>query len=354
MLSEFDPQILLGLLSKHWVSGLFFLLTLVTLVLILTLRILVKRRMRRLLVEEMEEEGELDLLTPLGPRDHDALALVKEMRREIWELPDAQLQLNMEVLNQKAFQVVRSIAAIYHPEKEAPQYEASLFEMLQLMRRIVSRIQRMAGVAPFKYLGTRKLSDYQRYYDVYRKINENPVLLALKNHPTIFKLARWAMNLKNLTNPIYWASRELSREGYFFMVRWFHLTFVSQVGREAIRLYSGRHFQSEADRDGVLVFYRLFALTRQWGGPTGVDWKTLVEFLTGHSGVEVEGKLHILSRWSQNRLPKNLDEMDLQTALGRKWYRKGLKLLLDKDEDTVPGRQKIIEAELARLKEKDQ
>jgi hypothetical protein len=354
MLSGFDPHLLLDLFRIHWVSGLFLLLTLGTLLLIVIIRILVRRHTKRLLVEEMEEEGELDLLTPLGPKDHDALALVKEMRREIWELPDVELQFNIEALNQRAFQVVRSVAAVYHPAEEAPQYEASLLELLQLMRRVVSRIQRIAGVAPFRYLGTRKLSDYQRYYEVYRKINDNPILQTLKRHPTIFKLARWAMNLKNLTNPIYWASRELSREGYFFMVRWFHLTFVSQVGREAIRLYSGRHFQSEVDRDAVLVFYRLFALTRRWGGPSGEDWPILVEFLTGHAGVEVEGKLHILSRWSQNRLPKDLDELDLQTPLGRRWYRKGLKVLLERDEDAAPGRRKIIEAELARIKEKDQ
>ncbi len=346
-----DLHFVTDFFQRHWVSGLFVLLTLCTFLLIWATRYLVRRRMRRLLIEEIEEEGELDLLTPLEPRDHEAMAVVKRFRREIWELPDPELQLNIEALNQRAFQVVRAVAAVYHPEKEAPQYEASLLELLQLIRRVVSRLQRIAGVVPFKYLGVRRLSDYQRYYEVYRKINENPILQALKRHPTIFKVARWAINLKNLSNPLYWAGRELSREGYFYMVRWFHLTFVSQVGREAIRLYSCRHFQSEVDRDGVLLFYRLYALTYQWGGPSRADWAALVEFLTGHTGVEAEGKLHILSRWSQNRLPEDLDQRELQTPLGHRWYRKGLKLLLGKDADPAPGRRRVIEAELARLKE---
>lgn len=346
-----DLHFVTDFFQRHWVSGLFVLLTLCTFLLIWATRYLVRRRMKRLLIEEIEEEGELDLLTPLEPRDHEAMAVVKRFRREIWELPDPELQLNIEALNQRAFQVVRAVAAVYHPEKEAPQYEASLLELLQLIRRVVSRLQKIAGVVPFKYLGVRRLSDYQRYYEVYRKINENPILQALKRHPTIFKVARWAINLKNLSNPLYWAGRELSREGYFYMVRWFHLTFVSQVGREAIRLYSGRHFQSEVDRDGVLLFYRLYALTYQWGGPSRADWAALVEFLTGHTGVEAEGKLHILSRWSQNRLPADLDQRELQTPLGHRWYRKGLKLLLEKDADPAPGRRRVIEAELARLKE---
>jgi hypothetical protein len=353
MLSSTDLHFLTDFLQQHWVSGLFVLLTLLTFLLIWVTRYLVRRRMKRLLVEEIEEEGELDLLTPPDSKDQEALALVRSLRSEIWELPDVELQLNIEALNQRAFQVVRSVAAVYHPDKESPQYEASLLEMLQLIRRVTSRIQRIAGVAPFKYLGVRKLSDYQRYYEVYRKINDNTILRALKRHPTIFKVARMAMNLKNLGNPLYWAGRELSREGYFYMVRWFHLTFVSQVGREAIRLYSGRHFQSEADRDGVLLFYRLYALTHQWGGPSGADWSALVEYLTGHTGVEAEDKLHILARWSQNQLPKDLRQRELQTALGRRWYRKGLKLLLEKDADSPPGRRQIIEAEMIRLKEPD-
>jgi hypothetical protein len=351
MLNGIDLNFLATVLRQHWVSGLFMLLTALTLLSILLIRHLVRRRLRRLLVEESEDDGELDHLAPLTPRDHEALALVKELRGEVWEFPDVELQLSIETLSQRAFQVVRSVAAVYHPGEDDPQYEASLFEMLQLTRRVVSRVQRIAGVIPFKYLGTRKLSDYQRYYEVYRKINESPILQAIKRYPTIFRLARLAMNVKNLGNPLYWAGKELSREGYFYMVRWFHLTFVSQVGREAIRLYSGRHFQSEVDRDAVLLFYRLYALTRQWGGPSGADWAGLVEFLTGHTGIEAEGKLQILSRWTQNRLPKDLDQLDLQTPLGRRWYRNGLKALLEKDTDPLPGRRQLIEAELARLQD---
>lgn len=353
MLGSTHLQILGDFLQRHWVSGLFILATLLTLLFLWAMRVLVRRRLKRLLVENAEEDGELDRLTPLTDTDREAVALVKRLRSEVWELPDVELQLNMEALTQRAFHVVRSVAAVYHPNEESPQYEASLLELLQLIRRVVSRIQRISSVAPFRYLGVRKLSDYQRYYEVYRKINENPLLKALRRHPTLLRLARWAMNVKNLGNPLYWAGRELSREGYFFMVRWFHLTFVSQVGREAIRLYSGRHFQSEVDRDGVLLFYRLYALTRQWGGPSGADWAALVEFLTAHPGVEAEGKLHILARWSQDQLPKDLHNRELQTELGRRWYRRGLKALLQKDADTSPGRRRIIEAELQRLRESD-
>ncbi len=352
MLGSTHLHILWEFLQRHWVSGLFIVASLLTLLSLWVMRVLVRRRLRRLLVEKTEEEeGELDRLTPLTAKDEEAVALVRRLRSQVWELPDAELQLNIEALTQRAFQVVRSVASVYHPDKESPQYEASLLQLLQLIRRVVVRIQRVSGVAPFRYLGVRKLSDYQRYYEVYRRINENPLLMALKRHPTIFRVARWAVNLKNLGNPLYWAGRELSREGYFYMVRWFHLTFVSQVGREAIRLYSGRRFQSDVDRDGVLLFYRLYALTRQWGGPSGDDWAALVEYLTAHTGLEPEIKVHVLSRWAQDRIPRELAGEELQTHLGRRWYRRGLKALLERDADSIPGRRRIIEAELRRLRE---
>ncbi len=65
----------------------------------------------------------------------------------------------------------------------------------------------------------------------------------MKRNPHLYRLARWALNLKNIANPLYWAGKEISRESYFYLLRWFYLAFTSQVGREAMRIYSGRHYQ---------------------------------------------------------------------------------------------------------------
>ncbi|MFP5214159.1 MAG: hypothetical protein ACLGPL_12360 [Acidobacteriota bacterium] len=341
------PQHLSYLLTEHWVSAFFFMLTLTTIVTTAVVKWWVKRRLRRLMEEEMrEDEHELDALPSPGPNDYRALELIKSMRSEVWELPEAELQLNLEVINQRAVKVMRAIAEVYHPEAEVPQYEASLVESLHMIRRVSTRLTRLATTIPFKYLANRRLSDYQRYYQVYRKINENPVLQVLKRNPLIYKAARWAMNIKNLANPIYWAGRELSREGYFFMLRWFYISVINQVGREAMRLYSGRHFQTEEDRDIALVSYSLFALTKHWGGPSPAEWSMLVDFVTGHAAMENEAKVHILSRCSQDKLPKDLKDQRLQTKAGGDWYRKGLKRLLDAERDSPELRTRTIRQEI--------
>lgn len=348
MSSHFGPQLFWDIIAQHWVSTFFLLLTLTTILALLGIRWWFKRRLQRLLQEKFNEEEELDTLTPLGLEDQQALDMIKQLRDEVWQLPESDLELSILALTERALRIVRSIASIYHPQAEAAQYEASLVEILQLSRRVSAKLARLGSVMPFKFLGNRKLSDYQRYYQVYLKINEHPILQTLKRNPHLYKAARWAMNLKNLGNPLYWAGKELSREGYFYVLRWFYLTFVSQVGREAMRLYSGRHFQTEEDRDATLIGYRLYSLACRWGGPSSLEWAAIVDFVTTHPALEAEVKVHILSRCSQNRLPKDLDQQALQTKSGVKWYQQGLKALLGKEDRPASEKVELIQEEMRK------
>jgi len=344
-----QTEVLWSELRRHWISALFVLITLLTISSMALLRWYLKRRWKRLLEERLDDEHELDFLPPLSAKDREALDLVKRLRRQVWEIPEVELRLTIESLSQQAIRVVRSVAAVYYHQVPVPEYEASLTESLQLVLRVTARLNRLASINPFRLLGEQKISDYQRYYQVYKKINENPLLQMLKRHRRIYRVARWAMDLKNLGNPLYWAGREISREGYFFMLRWFYLAFIGQVGREAVRLYSGRHFQKEEDRDAALICYRLFALTKHWGGPSPEDWSVLVNFIVNEISLDSESKLDILSKCSADRYPKKLEEQVLQTKIGRKWYRKGLEKLLKNKNSHLSNRADIIQKELDEL-----
>jgi hypothetical protein len=335
-------------LEQHWLTAFFFLTTLITLSVVLTVRWWLKRRWKRLFEAEYEDGAvDLEVPPPYDQKDQQALESIKGFRREVWQLPDAELVLSIEALSKRGVRIVTSIAEVYHPAAAIPQYEASLTELLQLVRRVSARLSRLGVIVPFKYLGNRKLSDYQRYYQFYRKINDHPVLQLLKRNPHLYRLARWALNLKNLANPLYWAGKEISRESYFYLLRWFYLAFTSQVGREAMRVYSGRQYQAEEEREAAVACYRLFALAQQWGGPSTLEWSALVDFVTNHPGMDLEIKLQVLSRWSKNRLPKNLEEQQLTTKSGLKGYRQGLKLLEETDRQLSPVKTELLQKELA-------
>ncbi len=336
---------------RHWVSLLLIVVSLVTILTTSIVRWWWKRRYLRLIDESFAEENELDELPPLGSRDREALDLIKRYRKSVWDMPESELEITVTAISRHAMGIVQPIAAIYFPDAEEPEYEASLAESLHLVRRVSSRLARLAAVAPFSLVGNRKLGELQRYYQVYRKINDSPILQLLKRHQHIYKVARWALNVKNLANPFYWAGREISREGYFFMLRWFYMAVAGQVGREVMRLYSGRRFQREDERDAVLICHRLFALTAKWEGPSTEEWAALVDFVSGLTVLEPEIKIHVLSRWSRNRLPENLEDQVLQTEAGKRWYRRGLKRLMETGSRGNPERERFIKDELAALEE---
>jgi hypothetical protein len=302
-------------------------------------------RMREMLENEFAEDHELDLLPSPGELEQKALDIIAGMRKEIWQLPESELQLGFDVFNQRSLNILRTIGAVYHPEAGRPEYEASLSDTLDLIRRVSSRLTRFASTVPMKYIGGQKLSDFQRYYQVYLKINENPVLQLFKKNPHIYKAAKFALNIKNIANPLYWAGRELTRESYFLILRWFYLTFTSEIGKEAIRLYSGKRFHQEEDRDAALVCYRLFHTMRKWGGPTPAEWAAFVRFVAGHSALDSDSKLHILTRCSEDRLPKDVEEQTAATKSGMRWYKKGLKILLDADSSSASAKAKLVEME---------
>jgi hypothetical protein len=335
----------LYVIHEHWLSAFLIIVSLATICVVLALRWYVRRRLREMLENRFAEEHELDLLPPPGALEKQALEFIARMREQVWELPESELQLGFDAFNQRALNIVRTIGAIYHPEAAQPEYEASLSDTLELVKRVSSRLARLASTIPVKYIGDRKLSDFQRYYQVYLKINENAVLKLFKKNPHIYKAAKLALSVKNIANPLYWAGRELTREGYFLVLRWFYLTFTSEIGKEAIRLYSGKRFQHEEDRDAALVCYRLFHTMRKWSGPTPAEWAAFVRLVAGHSGLDSDAKLHILARCSEDRLPRDVEEQTIATKSGIKWYKKGLKTLLEADVSSSPAKAKLVEKE---------
>jgi len=340
-------DILIEAVRHHWFSALLLLITLVTIGSFALLRWLLRRRWKKLAAQIEDEDFELDLVSPLSAQDHQAIALIKRLRRQVWELPEEDLQLSIEALSQQAIKVVRAVATIYHEQITAPEFEASLLQSLQLVRRVTVKAIRLANLYPFRFLGNQKLSDYQRYYQVYKKINDHPFLQILKRHPSLHRVARWAVNLKNLGNPLYWAGKELSREGYFLVLRWFYLAFIGQVGREAMRLYGGRQCQREEDREAALVCYRLFKLTEKWGGPSPDEWRLLVGFIANQTALEPEIKLHILSRCAKYRYPQELESYVFQTRAAKKTYLQALNDLL-KTEPRRSDKTAIIHTELSQ------
>jgi len=93
------------------------------------------------------------------------------------------------------------------------------------------------------------------------------------------------------------------------------------------------------------VCYRLFHTMRKWSGPTPAEWAAFVRFVAGHSALDSDSKLHILARCSEDRLPPEVEDQPIATKSGIKWYKKGLKTLLEADVSSSPAKAKLVEKE---------
>lgn len=335
-------------LSRHWLSVTLLALTLIS----IGLSLLVRRHFRKrwlALMEQGEQDLELHEFEPFDGKDTLAFEVVKKHRRAVWEWPENRLSLNVDSLLQQATEVVRSVAAVYHPEPATPEYEASLQQSIFLARRVTERLYKLSRFGPFRILSQRKLSDYQKFYRIFRQINENPVIRTLKRHRRLYRIARVVLSARQLGNPFYWAGKDLSREGFFYLLRWFNATYISQVGREAILLYSGRAYSSREEQDATAICYGLFMLSRRWHGPSNEEWQALLTFVGDLPRLDPEAKLQILMRCGSGKFPTNLENLALRSKFGEKWYRKGLERLTKADSPAVDVKQIIIEEELSTL-----
>jgi hypothetical protein len=115
---------------------------------------------------------------------------------------------------------------------------------------------------------------------------------------------------------------------------------------EAMRVYSGRQFQTEKEREAVVGCHRLFALTQRWGGPSPRGWATLVDLVSNHPAMEAETRLQVLSGSSRGRLPRDLEAQQLEPRSGKKGYRQGLKRLQETDAEPSAVKRELLESEL--------
>lgn len=319
--------------TEHLTSILLCILTLAVLGAVFVLRWWLRRRWHALLQESASETFHLGDPADLTPRDHEALACLKQMRREILHTPESQLSIAFESLFQRSQDVVRRIARIYHPDKEEPEYQASLEGLLQLTQRVTARLQAIAGYGPFRVLASRRLAHYRSLYRTYQSVQESPLVQGLRKHKRIYKVARLLWNLRNIKNPFYWLGKELSQEGYFLMLRWFHIALVNQVGKEAIRLYSSRPFIHDEERDLALACLKVLQECRQSGRLDAGSLGRWVVFVCGLPVLDANSKLRLIRGACSGELPPDVEKEDFRTSRGKKWYQKGMERVPRKDSE---------------------
>ncbi len=293
---------------------------------------LIRKRLRRhwnAVLEEASEEPFCFLEeSSLGEKDRAAVSYLRDLRRKVWSMPDTEITLSFDAFLAQAQDIVRTIASIYHPDKEEPEYQASLEDLLALSRRTASRLEKIVRRGPFRLLSSRPVGHYRKLYRTYRRVNESALVQSLKKYRFLYKAARLFWSVKNWKNPLYWVGKELSRESLQWMVRWFSIALINQVGKEAIRLYGTRTFADDEERDLVLACVKLHALCASQEQTRRDEYfKAWVAFVCDLPLLDPEAKIRLL-RQTAGAVPDSAAvEAPFRTRRGDGWYRKGLERL---------------------------
>lgn len=288
-----------------------------------------RRRLRRhwqTLLEEASEEPFQFLEEPsLSEKDQAALSYLKVLRQKVWSMPDQDVTLSFDAFFSLAQDIVCTIASIYYPDKDEAQYQASLKDLLALCRRTTSRLETVVQRGPFRLLSSRPIGHYRALYKTYRRVHASSLVQFLTKHKGLYKTAKVLWHVKNWKNPFYWVSRELSKESLQWLVRWFTIAMINQVGKEAMRLYGQRSFADDEERDLVLVCLKLHSLCASQTLPQREQaLRAWVAFVCDLPVLDAAAKIRVL----RQALEKGADEVAMaesfRTRRGESWYKRGL------------------------------
>lgn len=288
-----------------------------------------RRRLRRhwqsVLGEASEEPFQFLEESSLSEKDQAALSYLRDLRQKVWSMPDQDIALSFDTFFSQAQDIVRTIASIYHPDKAEAQYQASLKDVLALCRRTTSRLEAVVQRGPFRLLSSRPIGHYRALYKTYRRVNASSLVQSLKKYPVLYKAAKVMWHVKNWKNPFYWVSRELSKESLQWLVRWFTIAMINQVGKEAMRLYGQHGFADDEERDLVLACLKLYSLcASQKPAQREEALRAWVAFVCEVPVLDPAAKIRVLRQAMEKGADDAAMAESFRTRRGESWYKKGL------------------------------
>ncbi|MGQ9920479.1 MAG: hypothetical protein ACUVRZ_04025 [Desulfobacca sp.] len=254
------------------------------------------RQMWRRLAD-MAKEEDLSLPFPASrPEDHQALEVVRAYRRryllQVWP----ETELSFRALLNLSLNLVQQIAAIYHPDEAQPELQASLAELINLQTRISVRLQGLLGTLPLQIIKNLKLQTILSCHNLYQFCVSHPAYRFLRQY-RLHKVMQWLWLLKNCVNPWYWGRRAAFSGGKELLSRFFLARFITIVGVEAIRLYSGRHPDQE------------------WGQTFALAWQEICHLTAGDPAREAAAQKYFLRLVLHNRELPETTKLDVLKQL---------------------------------------
>lgn len=240
------------------------LIALVFVALILMSALLAVRRHNRKQQKETPdraiEEGNLqqiELIRVQNPSSQDKKAYewIEAERKKVWTRLSLKTSLAPREIWQMSLMLIKEIAAIYHPEAENPQFQASMDDLLELNERIVKRLQEYLEKPPLNTIKDLNIQDVLTYKKRYERFSQSSGIKFVQKHKRLYSIGKHAWTVRNFLNPWYWSRKVVYTAGKEGLYRHLLGVVLKVVGEEAVLVYSKRYTRKEA-----VVFEKNIAL----------------------------------------------------------------------------------------------
>ena len=209
-----------------------------------------KKQQAALLAHETNEEElqQIELIRVQNPSQQDLQAyhLIETERQNVWRHFSTGTSLAPRKISQHSLELVQQIAAIYYPDIDHPEFQASIFDLLELNERIITRLKEHLEEFPLNTIRDLNLQDILTYKNYYDSFSQFEFVKLAKEHKYLYTIGRYAWMGYNSLNPWYWGRKAIFTAGKEGTFRYLLTLILTIVGEEAVLVYSKRNIRAKA------------------------------------------------------------------------------------------------------------
>lgn len=275
---------------------------------------LVRRRINRehqkeLIARETDQEEfkQIDLIRVHNPTEQDlqAYELIESERQKVWQNLLTKTSIAPRKIYHLSFDLIREIAAIYHPDVENPEFQASVFDLLELNYRIIERVKEYLEEFPLNTIKDLNIQGILKYKGYYDRLSEVELVKFAKDHKYLYTIGKYAWMGYNALNPWYWGRKVVftaGREGAF---RYLLTVIITVVGEEAVLVYSKRNIKAKAVAVEKNIAFEMINMAVVDGVVSQEEYEVILNFILQNHRVDDQIKVTLLRALLRKRSVKS-------------------------------------------------
>lgn len=275
--------------------------------------------------------------------DKQAMSVIEKYRKDIWYKTSSTNIMKSEELLRFIENLTSEIARIYYSDASEPMYEASMVDVLELIGRVNEKLLLSTREFPLNLIAERRIREVLKMKDFYQTIRNHPALeLAMKNR-TLLRAGKALWNAYNTTNLWYWSRKIAYKATREAGLRYFYTLIVSQVGEEAVKIYSGRNIRNTEAGQDLLIAGEMINMALVGGEVSTAEYEEILSFILGSKKLDSKDKMDLIRLLANKKPFKSADLSVLDNEKARRLLIRQMEKLASLDEQGAEKKGEYLE-----------